>query len=101
MAKFVNSTNDKEPHFMIAYQTNLHFLFDGNNFGGSDVFAINKPFLQFLNATKTDYIYVNQQLLNDEKLQKDKEWLAFIENPQKYGFNRIKFNGTKNYLLVK
>ncbi len=86
---------------MIAYQTNLHFLFDGNNFGGSDVFAINKPFLQFLNATKTDYIYVNQQLLNDEKLQKDKEWLAFIENPQKYGFNRIKFNGTKNYLLVK
>lgn len=101
LAKFVNSTNDKEPHFMIAYQTSLHFLFDGNNFGGSDVFAINKPFLQFLNATKTDYIYVNQQLLNDEKLQKDKEWLAFIENPQKYGFNRIKFNGTKNYLLVK
>lgn len=101
MAAFVNKTNNGKAHCLLAYQTNIHFVFDGNNFTGIDVFSINKPFLQFIVERKVDFIYVNRQLLTDEKLNKDNEWKMFFNNPEKYHFIKQVLPKTENYLLIK
>lgn len=98
---FINSTNDHHPHTLLAYQTNLHFGFEGNNFNGIDVFTINKPFIQFIEEKGIDYIYINEQLIKDEKLNKDAEWHLFYTNPEKYGFMKQALIHTENYLLIK
>lgn len=101
LAAFINKNNDHQPHFLISFQTNLHFIFDGSNFTSSDVFSIDKPFFEFIEKHKVDYIYINEQLLNDAKLSKDVQWKEFYSNPEKYNFHKQKINGTNNYLLIR
>ena len=101
LATYINTTNDNKSHVLLAFQTNLHYAFEGNNFSGFDAFSIHKPFLEFIAFNKVDYIYINQQILKDEKLVNDKGWNLFIKNPEEYGFQKIELAGTKNYLLQK
>ena len=101
LAIAVNNINDKKSHCLLAYQTNIHFVFEGNNFTGFDVFSINKPFIEFIKLNKVDFIYINKQLLDDEKLSKDESWKLFIDNPEKHGFIKKELIGSKNYLLIK
>lgn len=101
LAIAVNKINDNKSHSLLAFQTNIHFVFEGNNFTGFDAFSINKPFLEFINQNKVDFIYINKQLLDDEKLSKDAGWKLFIDNPEKHGFIKKELIGSKNYLLIK
>lgn len=101
LIRYVNTTNDHQSHTLLAYQTNLHYAFDGNNFKGIDIFTINKPFIQFIEEKAIDYIYINEQLTKDDKLNKDAEWHQFYANPEKYGFKKQALAHTENYLLIK
>lgn len=101
LAVILNEMNNKEKHCLLAYQTNIHFIVEGNNFSGVDVFSIDKPFIQFIIKKKVDYIYVNDQFKNDVRLIKDEEWKLFIANPEKYNFAKKEIINSKNYLLYK
>ncbi|TXH60516.1 MAG: hypothetical protein E6Q89_00710 [Bacteroidia bacterium] len=101
LATILNELNDNKKHCLLAYQTNIHFIVEGNNFTGIDVFSITKPFIQFIIENKVDFIYINAQFKNDVKLNKDKEWKQFISNPENYNFVKKEIQNSKNYLLIK
>ncbi|MEZ5026933.1 MAG: hypothetical protein R2739_10195 [Chitinophagales bacterium] len=101
LALILNEMNDNKKHCLLAFQTNLNYIVEGNNFSGIDVFSIDKPFLQFIKNKNVDFIYINEQIKKDERLVKDKEWKIFIANPEYYNFRRQEIKNSKNYLLIK
>jgi hypothetical protein len=101
LAGILNNLNDGNKHTLLAAQTNLHFIVEGNNFNGLDCFAVSMPFTTFINENKVDFIYVNEQMLNDNKLNKDTEWKLFISHPESHGFIKTSIGNSNNYLLIK
>lgn len=98
---YLNTINDGKKHIIISAQSNLCYAVDRQNFKGIDLISINKPFIQFINEKKVDYIYIDRAILKNEVLQADKEFVALLNNPTLYGYKKIQIKGSVNYLLVK
>lgn len=62
----------------------------------------NVTFKDILTDKKIDIILMNEQLMQETRLQKDTTWLNLTAHPEWYHFKRVSFsNDCQSYLLIK
>ena len=59
-------------------------------------------FKDILAEKKIDIILMNEQLMEETRLQKDTTWLNLTAHPECYQFKKVQFsNDCQSYLLIK
>jgi hypothetical protein len=104
--KFVRDLN-KETEGMHVIFSNIHNLSMMTNghfkdFGAEYEYNNQLSFTQQIQQKKADYILVTEFLLDDRRLRKDSTWHNFIQDPNKFGFQKkMLFKDCPTYLLFK